>query len=261
MRQWVERGARAGFAAKGIVYLVLGGLALRFALGQGGQLTDPHGAVARLLSTPYGRLLVGAVAIGLGLYAGWRFLEAFADANNKGSDRGALLARAKSAISGAVYGILAVDAATLALGTGSGNSADDLPSTLLGGMLTRWTAGLVALVLIGYGLTQLRHALAAKLGDQLSASRVERHAGPWVLLVSRIGMAGRAVVLIAMGFILGRRAMASPRTAAETDTGDSLRLIAALPTGEWLLIGIAAGLIAYGLFQLVQARYRTISPP
>jgi hypothetical protein len=261
VRNWVERGARAGFAAKGVVYLVLGGLALRFALGQGGELTDPHGAVARLLSTPYGRLLVGAVTIGLAFYAGWRFLEAFADANHKGSDRKGLIARAKYALSGAVYGILAVDAATLALGTGGGNSAKELPSTLLGGVLTRWVAMLVALGLVVYGVAQLRHALAAKLGDQLSASRVERHAGPWVVLVSRIGMGGRALILMAMGFILGRRAMASPRAAAETDTGDSLRLFAALPTGEWLLVGVAAGLIAYGLFQLVHARYRTISPP
>jgi hypothetical protein len=261
VRNWVERGARAGFAAKGIVYLVLGGLALRFALGQGGQLTDPHGAVVRLLSTPYGRLLVGAVAVGLAFYAGWRFLEAFADANRRGSDRGGLLARAKYAISGAVYGILAVDAMTLASGTGGGNSANELPSTLLGGVLTRWVAVLVALGLIGYGLTQLRHALKAKLGDQLSVGRVERHAGPWAVLVSRIGIGGRAIVLVAMGFILARRAMTSPRAAAETDTGDSLRLIAALPTGEWLLVAIAAGLMAYGLFQLVEARYRTISPP
>ena len=262
MRDWVERLARVGFAAKGVVYLVLGGLALRFALGDGGRLTDPHGAVGRMLDTPYGRPIVGVLAAGLALYAGWRFLEAFADTNRKGSDRKAVLARAKSAVSGTVYGVLAVDAGILAFGRRGGTSSSpELPSTLMGGDLAQWAALLVAAGLIGYGAVQFRHALASRLSDQLSASRVERHAGRWVVLISRIGMGGRAVVLAAMGVILGRRAMSSASAAAETDTGDSLRLIAALPTGQWLLIGVAAGLIAYGLFQLVHARYRTITPP
>lgn len=262
MREWVERLARVGFAAKGVVYLVLGGLALRFALGEGGRLTDPHGAVAGLLATPYGRPLVGTLAAGLALYAGWRFLEAFADTNRKGSDRKALLARAKSGISGAVYGILAVDAAILVFGSRGGSSSPaDLPSTLVGGTLAQWAALLVAAALIGYGAVQFRHALATRLGDQLSAGRVERHAGRWVVLISRIGLGGRAIVLAAMGVTLGRRALASASAAAATDTGDSLRLIGALPTGEWLLVGVAAGLIAYGIFQLVHARYRRITAP
>ena len=69
------------------------------------------------------------------------------------------------------------------------------------------------------------------------------------------------MVLMLMAVVLLRRATTSVAAAARTDTGDSLRLIAALPTGDWLLAGVAAGLIAYGVYNLVMARYRRITPP
>ena len=79
----VETLARIGFAVKGAVYLILGLLALLAGLGErGGRITDTHGAIATLLGQPFGRLVVGVLALGLALYSGWRFLEAFADANH-----------------------------------------------------------------------------------------------------------------------------------------------------------------------------------
>lgn len=260
-RRWIETLARAGFAAKGIVYLLLGGLSLRVALGTGGRLTDPQGVIAGLLVAPFGRLVVVAVALGLALYAAWRFLEAFADANRKGREPRGLGARGVYALSGAVYAILAIDAATLAFARGTGVDGSDLPATILTSPLTRWAALLVAGALVGYGVLQVRRALSARLSDQLSPGRVERHMGRWAVRVSRVGIAGRAAVLIAMGVVLARRASTSVRAAAQTDTGDSLRLIAALPTGDWLLAAIATGLVAYGIFQLIHARYRTITAP
>jgi hypothetical protein len=259
-RSWIETLARVGFAVKGMLYLVLGGLALQFALGSGGELTDAHGAVAALLRRPYGRGMVAVVAAGLAFYAGWRFLEAFADANNKGADRSGIASRAMSAVSGAIYGVLAADAAILAFTRRSDGSAD-LPATLTGSPIARSVAILIAVGLTAYGAAQLKRAFSGRLSEQLSHGHVQHHAGRWPIRVSRIGVAGRAVVLLVMGVLLLRRATASVDAAAETDTGDSLRLIAALPTGEWLLAGTAAGLMAYGVFQLVHARFRRITPP
>ena len=252
--------ARVGFAVKGVLYLLLGGLALQFALGNGGRLTDPTGAVASLLQRPYGRPLAAIMAAGLAFYAVWRFLEAFADANNKGRGRKAMGARVEYAFSGTVYSVLAVDAAILAFSR-RGDGDVDLPATLTGSPLAEWLAMLVALGLIGYGGLQLWAAFRAPLSDRISHSQVERQIGGWVLMVSRAGVAGRGIVLVLMGVVLLRRSFTSVDAAAQTDTGDSLRLIAALPTGDLLLVAVAAGLMAYGGFQFIQARYRQITPP
>jgi hypothetical protein len=252
--------ARVGFAVKGVLYLLLGGLALQFALGNGGTLTDPTGAVAALMQRPYGRPLAAIMAAGLGFYAAWRFLEAFADANNKGRDRKAISARLEYAFSGAVYTVLAVDAGILAFSQRRDGNVD-LPATLTGSPLAEWLAMLVALGLVAYGGLQLWSAFRAPLSDRISHAQVERQIGGWALQVSRVGVAGRAVVLMLMGVVLLRRSFTSVDAAAQTDTGDSLRLLAALPTGGLLLVAVAAGLMAYGVFQLVHARYRRITPP
>jgi hypothetical protein len=259
-RAWIATLARVGFAAKGAVFLLLGGLALQFVLGNGGELTDPAGAVEALLRRPYGRPMAAGVAAGLGFYAAWRFLEAFADANHKGSGRRAMIARAEYAFSGAIYSVLAVDAAILAFAR-RGDGDIDVPTTLTGSPLGRGLAVLVAIGLFAYGAMQLRRAFSVQLSDRLSHGLVEHHMGRWPVRVSRFGVGGRAVVLMLMGVVLFRRASKSVDAAARTDTGDSLRLIAALPTGDWLLAAVAIGLMAYGVFQLVLARYRQITPP
>ena len=260
-REWVAALARLGFAVKGVLYLLVGGLALRFALGDGGRLTDPHGLIGPLLAAPYGRPLVGSLAVGLAMYAAWRFIEAFADANHRGSDPRGLASRAIYALSGIIYSVLAWDAAALAFARDGGAGGTELPPTILGSELARWAALLIAAALIGYGILQLRRAMSSQLSEQLSPGRVRRQAGEWAVNISRAGMAGRAVVLMVMGFVIGRRALVSADSAAQTDTGDSLRLIATLPTGDWLLALIALGLMSYGVFQLIHARFRTISPP
>src|SRR5688500_11762479 len=260
-RTWITALARLGFAVKGVLYLLLGGLALRFATSGGGALTDPHGAVVALLQRPYGRALVTFLAAGLAFYSAWRFLEAFADANNKGTDRDGLISRASSALSGIVYGVLAFDAASLVLASGAATGGVGFPATLTGSPLARSVAMFLAVGLFAYGVSQLWTAFSVSLSDQLSHGQVEHDAGRWPLRVSRIGIAGRAVVLMLMAVVLLRRATTSVAAAARTDTGDSLRLIAALPTGDWLLAGVAAGLIAYGVYNLVMARYRRITPP
>jgi hypothetical protein len=246
-RRWVERFARAGFAAKGAVYLVVGGLALRVALGDGGQLTDASGAVAWLMTTAYGRPLVGAVAAGLTFYAIWRFLEAFADANNKGTGRAGLAARAIYAISGCVYAALAVDATRLALSVNTTAGGTYIPRTLIGSELARWAAMLIGLGLGGYGVAQLWRAKSSTLSDRLSLRAVEHDLGPWLVRVCRFGIAARAVTLMVMGIVLVTRAERSANAAAETDTGDSLRLLTTWTTGD--------------VFQFIHARYRVIAPP
>ena len=259
-RAVVESLARAGFAVKGGVYLLLGLLALLAALGMGGRVTDPLGAIATIARSPFGRVGVGAVAVGLALYAGWRFLEAFADANRVGWNRDGTPKRLAWALSGFVYAVLALDAARLALQWGE-RTDSGLPPMIVASPLAPWLVTIVALGVIGYAAKEARAALAHRLSERLNLRRLTREAGPIVVEISRAGIIARAVVLAAMGIVLLRARATPQRATAGTDMSDSLRLVAALPTGPWLLIVIAAGLMAYGVYQLVHARYRRITPP
>ena len=261
-RDWIVPMARIGFAVKGVVYLLLGGLALRAAAGVGGRLTDPRGVEVALRRGPFGSVVLAALAAGLAMYAGWRFLEAFADANGKGRSRGAIAARAVYALSGAIYAALAADAVRLVLGSSGGGGAQHvLPTTLIGAPMARWLLLIVAAAIVVYGVMQGRAAFSRQLSDQLNIRKVSHHAGELVVRISRVGLAARAVVLVALGVVLFRARANPSSAAANTDIGDSLRLLAALPTGGWLMLLVGAGLMAYGVFQLVQARYREITPP
>jgi hypothetical protein len=258
---WLEPLARAGFAAKGIVYLILGTLLTRAAFGAGGRLTDMRGALRAILREPYGRPLLGVLAAGLVGYALWRFLEAFADANRKGTKPAALAVRAGYAASGLVYGSLAIYAGRLALrAPGRANSGSSLDGWI-DASVAGWLIPLAALGLIGYAIQQFASAWRGKLDPHLSAGQAARETGSWVITVSRFGIAARACVFVGIGVLLLTSRAKSASAAAGTDTIDSLRWLSHLPNGDWVLATVAVGLGAYGVYQLVHARYRRIVAP
>ena len=255
----VEPLARLGFAVKGAVYLILGLLALLASLGErGGRITDTHGAIAAVLGQPYGRIGVGVLAFGLFLYSTWRFLEAFADANRVGTRTPAMARRTGWAASGIGYGLLALDAGRLALQWRSGGGTRP-PATIIGSPLAPWLVTAVGVGIIVYAVMEIRRALAPRFSERLNIGRVAREAGQLVIGISRAGIVARAVVMAALGIVLLRARSAA--AAANSDMADSLRLVAALPSGTWGLTLVAAGLMAYGVYMIVHAKYRHIAAP
>jgi hypothetical protein len=256
-KRWAERFARAGFLAKGIVYLIIGWLAFRAATGRGGDVTDSEGAIRSLLSATQGRILIGALSVGLAGYALWRFLEASADANRKGTDFKGIAARVGYALSGTIYGSLAIDAARMARRRAGGGGSAVVES--LAGNALGWAVPLVGLGLIGYAIHQITKAFSGKLSERLNIGGASREVGGWVITVSRIGIAARAVVFFGVGVLLLRSPGMSASSAASTGTSDSLRWLSHLPQGQFVLAAVGAGLAAYGIYQLVHARYRRIA--
>ena len=116
---WTIRLARCGFATKGIVYLLIGLLATRAAVGAGGKTTDNQGAIETLYQQPFGRALVGLVALGLVAYALWLFVAAVLDPEREGSDAKGVATRAVSALLGGSYALLGVVAARLVVSSGA----------------------------------------------------------------------------------------------------------------------------------------------
>ena len=117
-RNTIERIARFGYGARGIVYIVVGALALLAAIGQGGRAGDSKDALRAVLSGPFGAVLVGVIALGLAGFALWRLVEGVTDADRRGTSAKGLAVRGAHLISAAIYLGLAVSAASLSLGLG-----------------------------------------------------------------------------------------------------------------------------------------------
>jgi multisubunit Na+/H+ antiporter MnhC subunit len=256
---WVEGLARAGYAARGVVYIVIGILAFQSAFSTGGQTTSSQGALHTIAGQPFGRILLGLVAIGLLGYALWRLVEAGSDPENKGSDAKGILQRLGSALSGLAYTGLAFTAFKILLGTRSGKSASqqDWTARLLSQPLGQWLVGLVGLIVIGLGFNALYKAFTAKFRDKLKTEKMSALEDTWITRIGRAGYGSRGVVWVMVGWFLvqaGRYSDAS-KTRSLPQTLDTL---AAQPYGPWLLGGVAVGLVAYGLYALAEARYRKI---
>jgi hypothetical protein len=259
---WIERLARVGFAAKALLYGIVGVLAFRAAFSSGGATIGSRGALASLVRHPFGGIVLIVIAAGLFGYAAWRLIEAWVDPERRGTSLKGLGVRIGYAGRGVVHAALGVQAVRLALGTGGRSSSDGTEqwtARALDAPLGPWLVIAAGLTVIGYGLYQLYRAWAAKLSKQLNLSRLSREAGSWLIKVSRFGLGARGVVFAVIGAYLVRAGMAHNADKA-ADTGEALGAIGQQPLGNWLLAIVAIGLIAYGAYDVVQARYRVIRP-
>jgi hypothetical protein len=255
---WVARLARVGYAAKAMLYVTIGILAAQAAFGPGGATTDTQGALGVVHDMSYGRVLLLIIAAGLIGYAVWRVVEAIADPDGRGSGAKGIALRVSFALRGLFHGAIGVAALRLAGGDRAGGSTDgarNLTAYTFGmpaGELLVWLA---AASVIGYGAYQLYRAYAAKLGKQLDLTELSPPGHTWVVGVSRFGIAARGVVFCIIGFLLAR---AAERHDAEQVGGirESLSMLANI--GRWPFAVVALGLIAYGVYELVNARYRRI---
>lgn len=256
---WIERIARLGFASKGLVYVLTGALAARAALGFGGKVTDAHGALGQIPTLPMGRILLGIIAVGLFGYALWRAIAAFFDPERRGTKPKALGKRALDFGKALLHIGLALAAIKVLQGTGGHEG---------GGAARSWSAkllshpgGVIALAAIGaglivYALSQVRRAWKATFLKKLDLARCQQGICTWIERSGRAGILARSAVFALIGaFVI--------RAATWKDAGHVKGPGAALRTvddtfGVWALAAIAVGLVAYGVFELFEARYRRI---
>jgi hypothetical protein len=258
---WIERLARVGFAAKALLYTMVGVLALQAAFGNGGDTTGSQGALQKLVAQPFGAIALVVIAAGLFGYAAWRVTEAVLDPERRGNAPKGIALRTSFAARGLFHAALGVQAIRLAVGArgGSGQNTETWAARLLDAPFGPWLVIATGASVIGYGLYQLYRAWKAKLSRQLDLSSLSRDAGGWAVKVCRVGIAARGIVFVVIGGYLARAGWAHSAEQA-ADTGEALDAIARQPFGHWLLAGVAVGLIAYGVYEVVQARYRVIRP-
>ena len=256
---WTERLARFGYASKGAVYVVVGVLASLAAFGWGGDLTDTRGAMQTIELQPFGKFILGFIAAGLGAYALWRWVQAAADADRKGSDAKGVAIRTGYFFSGLVYAGLAFSAVKIvfdASGEDRGNSLSEWSRLVMSLPFGYLLVALAGTGVIIFGLYQIYKGHKAKFRKRLKVGEMGQHK-KWAVLSGRLGYPARGVVFCIVGYFLIQAAFHYNPDEAQGLDG-VLQTLTQKAFGTLPLIVVALGLIAYGLFALVEARYRRI---
>lgn len=252
----LETLGRVGYAVKGVLYAVLGVLALNAAFGSG-DTEGQAGAFETLAQQPFGSALLWVLVIGLAAYALWRVALAVTDPEGEGDDLEGAGKRAFYVVSAAAYGGLAYTAYKVVSGAGaSGGGTEERARTLLGLPGGRWIVGVLALGLAGYGVYQFVRAYRASFMDHFrlegEAARHRdkvRKAGQW-------GLSARGVVYVLTGAFMAQAALQSDADEAG-GLDQALATLQQQPAGPWLLALVAIGFVLYGVYCGVNAAYRT----
>jgi Domain of Unknown Function (DUF1206) len=252
--EWLSR---AGFVARGVIYGIIGVLALKLALGAGGRATNQQGALKTIAQQPFGKLLLTGVAIGLGGYALWRFVRAALGHGPEGSD--SRFDRVAALASGLVYAGMCVIAIKLLVGEGVGSSGNPHKATagVFGWPAGTWLVGIAGVIMVGVGLYQGYRGLSK---DFLHDSKTEQMTPAVRIWITRLGVFGhlaRMVVFALVGVFLIKAARDFNAGAAIGLDGALAKIVHA-SYGPWLLGIVASGLIAFALYSLSDARYRRI---
>jgi hypothetical protein len=258
---WVEKLARAGYLARGVVYLAVGLLAGRAAF-EHRRPAASRGAMMELLRQPFGKVMLALLAVGFLGYAAWRFVQAVLDPERKGTKLKALAKRASYLFTCVVYLGLMVAAVRLALGGPpeyDERSAVRWTAPVMEHPLGRWALLAVGASIAAYGLWQLYRSVAKEPEKRLDLRSLRPRVQHAFRLAGRIGVAARGVVFGVLGVWVVRAAWDARPGEAKMPAGvlESLRQ---QPYGQTLLVLVAVGLGAYGFFEIVKARYRHITP-
>jgi Domain of Unknown Function (DUF1206) len=249
---------RLGFAAKGLVTILVGTLALRYALRKGGGITDQEGAVEWVLHHALGRWMLGVLAVGLAGYAVWMFVAAVLDPERKGRGFQGIAERLGFLTTGIGYVVLAYTAFALLLGRhdAGGYSVKQIVAMVLTPHLGRAAVGLAGLIVMVAGVFQLRLGITGGFRDLLEPglSRLELMA---VDLSGRLGYLALSLLSLMVGWSLVQVAVQYDPSQVD-GWRDALWLLAGMGSGRVLLAAAATGLICYGLFFVLQVRYRKL---
>lgn len=259
---WIDRIARFGFATKGVVYAVIGVLALRAAFSVGGGTEGTRGAILEIANQPFGRVLLALAAVGLLAYAVWRFIEAGVDPERVGSDAKGIAKRSGYVISGIVYLGLSIWACRIVLGLGSGGGDGDSQREWTARLMEQpfgvWLVGSVGIVIVGVGLHHFYRAYSSAFMRRYAAGAMDARQKRWARRIGRLGLSARGLTFCIIGGFLIHAAVQSDPSETRGLAG-ALQTLAEQPYGPWLLGFVAVGFVAYGVYCGSRARFSTFS--
>ncbi len=257
----VERLSRLGYAVRGLLYGLVGVLAASLVLVGQGKLTDRQGAIATLGTQPLGKFLLILIAAGLAGYAVWGIIRAVFDPLNKGTDAKGIIARLGFLVSGLSYAALEIPTIRLLMnlpGGASGGGEAASQQRAVGAILTKpwgpWVVGLIGLVIIGAGVSQILQGWQSKFDMRFDSYSMNASQRRWATRLGRFGYIARGIVFDIIGFFLFQAALYSDPSRARGIDG-ALAALLQQPYGKLLLGVVAFGLIAFGLYSMLGAAW------
>jgi hypothetical protein len=248
---------RLGYVARGALYVVMGVLALRIALGSsGGQATDLNGSLVFLIGNPFGKFVLIAMVVGLVAYSIWGFVRAIYDPLHRGRDASGVMARVGFVSSAVSYAAIAFFGLKILLGSGgaAGDSTQKYATTLLnapfGGPLTI----IVGLVSFGVGIGQFVEAYRATFAMDLKSAEMTESERKVAVGLGRFGMFARGITFLVIGWFLVLAGIHNDAAYAHGFGGAFLFLLSQ-PFGKVLVAVVALGFIALGLHSFACARW------
>lgn len=260
---WLERLARAGLVARGLLYVVVGILATQVAAGHDEVRPDKQGALQAVVRQPFGRILVLLLAVGFAGYAAWRFVEAAVGPADQRHDDSAKMTikRVGYFLRGGLYTFFFASAVKLFIWSSSAAGNEGAEADWTGRVLDwpggTWLVQVVGLGALGAGLYIGWRGVSGKFRKRLKALEMGSAARVWVRAVGTVGMVARMLVTIMIGvFLIAAARQHDPNQAVGID--GALKRLADRSYGPTLLVLVAIGLGAYGLYSFAEARYRRV---
>lgn len=259
--RWLGWLGRIGLVAKGASYALVGVLAIMVAVGFGGRATSREGAIEVIADELFGAAVIVGLALGFAAYALWRLAQALLDRDNEGTDPPGLAKRLGYFGRAVLYSGLAATALTLLDGTGDDQSqtgqARDTTAEALTWPAGRYLVAAVGLGFLGAALFNAYRALTQKFEEKWWVGDLSERTKGLLAGLGSAGLLARFVVFGLIGSLLVKAAWQhDPQEAIGLD--GALRRTAEAPYGGALLGALAAGLLCYAAFCLVEARYRRV---
>lgn len=260
MKNSFEGLARLGYAARGVVYLLLGGLTLTSAILGTGETADSSGALSSLTRLTFGRVIVALIAFGLLGHILWRLAQGFLDADGVGSGIKGMVGRIGSIVSAGANIFLLLTAASMAIGGQSGGGGEgetEASGWLLSQPFGALLLGGIALAVIGAGIAQCTKGISGSYRRRISFPPSGSHI---LDPICRFGLVARALLIIIVGcFALYAAWTVSPQQAG--GVSDALDYVLGLPFGRIIYAAAALGLTAFGAYSAILGLYRRINAP
>jgi hypothetical protein len=253
--RWIGYLGRAGLAAQGVCFGIVGAFAVELALGAGGTATDPQGALDALARHGWSSGLLLFLCVGFAGYALWRLAQALFDRGNMGSGPGRLGRRAIQLVQGLTYVALTVGAARTLAGTPTRSGGERRAAA---GMLG-WPGGqelvaMIGAVLLVSACVTAYWALSRRFEESLAVEQMREGTRRIVVATGIAGLCSLGLVLGIVGWFLLKAAVEF-QPQAPVGIGGALAKLADASYGDWLLGITATGLIVFAAFDLLQARF------
>jgi hypothetical protein len=251
---------RLGFVARGAVYAIIGVLAIQVAMHKGSSRpTNQRGALETIQKQPFGHWLLIAVAVGLGGYALWRFVQAAFGQGPEGGGDHSTFGRIVAAASGCAYTAMCALAVSVLAGASSHSSSNPHKSAagVLGWPEGQWIVGAAGAIFIGVALYQGYKGVSRKFLEEDKTDQMGPATKRWFTRIGVVGYLARMVAFGIIGIFVVKAAIDyAPAKAVGLD--GALSKLAHHSYGPYLLGVVAAGLVAFGLYSIADARYRRI---